>query len=107
VDDLLGSFRGYNALCINKQDLSERSAQVRQIRQIYQKAECVGVWLGPEANNSSLAWNFVKKYTDYTKTFDPQYSSLNGDRKDLEEHSRPFMDEWIVGALENPEYTPS
>jgi hypothetical protein len=56
-----------DAVCINQQDLTERSAQVRQMRLIYQRARCVNSWLGPEANNSSLAWQFVETYGNVLK----------------------------------------
>jgi hypothetical protein len=39
VDDLLGSFRWYDALCIHQSDNQERSEQVRTMRQIYSMAE--------------------------------------------------------------------
>jgi hypothetical protein len=46
VDDLLGSFRWYNALCVNQQDLEERSQQVKRMAEIYSKAAKVVAWLG-------------------------------------------------------------
>ncbi|KAK3710958.1 hypothetical protein LTR37_009979 [Vermiconidia calcicola] len=42
-----------DALCINQQDLSERAQQVRHMRQIYQNAARVLVWLG-ESNEQTL-----------------------------------------------------
>jgi hypothetical protein len=47
VDDLLGSFRWYDALCINQEDTQERNHQVNQMGQIYGEADCVITWLGP------------------------------------------------------------
>lgn len=44
-----GSGSGFvwiDALCINQNDLDERSAQVRLMPQIYSQASCVIVWLG-------------------------------------------------------------
>jgi hypothetical protein len=38
VDDLLGSFRWYNALCISQADREERSLQVLRMRTIYSQA---------------------------------------------------------------------
>ncbi|PHH89676.1 hypothetical protein CDD83_5529 [Cordyceps sp. RAO-2017] len=35
-----------DAICINQDDLAEKSAQVRLMGQIYRSAECVVVWLG-------------------------------------------------------------
>ncbi|KAK7913838.1 hypothetical protein PG985_011541 [Apiospora marii] len=40
-------------MCINQDDDKERGHQVGMIRDIYQSADCVIAWLGPEASNSS------------------------------------------------------
>jgi hypothetical protein len=44
-----------DAICINQQNLLERSRQVKKMKDIFQKAERVIVWLGPEGSNSTLA----------------------------------------------------
>ncbi|KAK4450470.1 heterokaryon incompatibility protein-domain-containing protein [Podospora aff. communis PSN243] len=44
-----------DALCINQQDLVERSNQVARMRDIYRLAVRVVVWLGPAENYSNLA----------------------------------------------------
>jgi hypothetical protein len=41
VDDLLGSFRWYDALCINQNDVKERNHQVQQMADIYRRASRV------------------------------------------------------------------
>jgi hypothetical protein len=46
VDDLLGSFRWYDTLCINQDDLSEKSQQVLYMRDIYETL----IWLGEAAD---------------------------------------------------------
>lgn len=46
-----------NAICINQQDDVEKSHQVRRMKQIYEEAEDVMVWLGPEFEDSDLALN--------------------------------------------------
>jgi hypothetical protein len=52
VDDLLGSFRWYDALCINQNNLEERSHQVELMRDIYRSATSVNVWLGHEGQGT-------------------------------------------------------
>ena len=47
-------FLWIDAICINQHDFSERPRQVRQMLQIYQKAERVLVWLGEYAEQSEL-----------------------------------------------------
>ncbi|KAK4185482.1 heterokaryon incompatibility protein-domain-containing protein [Podospora australis] len=44
-----------DAICINQNDLDERSSQVARMPQIYQLAEHVTVWLGPATDNSGFA----------------------------------------------------
>jgi hypothetical protein len=49
-----------DALCINQDDVEERGKQVGRMRLIYQHAEEVIVWLGPECDGSPLAWQLIK-----------------------------------------------
>ena len=44
-----------DAICVNQQDLTERSQQVRRMADIYRSARQVLVWLGPGSADSSLA----------------------------------------------------
>lgn len=44
-----------DSICINQGDLAERAAQVLRMGDIYTKTRRVIVWLGPEADDSSLA----------------------------------------------------
>lgn len=44
-----------DAICINQQDIGERSAQVGRMGSIYSRATQVIVWLGPEAGDSTHA----------------------------------------------------
>ncbi|EWG38414.1 hypothetical protein FVEG_14888 [Fusarium verticillioides 7600] len=44
-----------DAICINQADIDERSQQVTRMRDIYQSAWQVLIWLGPEEHESSLA----------------------------------------------------
>ncbi|KAL8672570.1 MAG: hypothetical protein Q9168_002975 [Polycauliona sp. 1 TL-2023] len=44
-----------DAICINQQDLNERSSQVGKMGDIYSNADQVIVWLGPQSSDSELA----------------------------------------------------
>jgi hypothetical protein len=44
-----------DAICVNQQDLDERSHQVQRMSDIYSKAKRVVVWLGPAGDEISLA----------------------------------------------------
>jgi hypothetical protein len=46
LDDLLGSFRWYDALCINQGNDQELTVQVGIAKDIYAKASRVVIWLG-------------------------------------------------------------
>jgi hypothetical protein len=111
-----------DAICINQLDFSERNTQVRQMRQIYQKARCVNAWLGPEASNSSVAMEFAKIYNNHVRNNGLQgKESLNRKRSKLRQlidrllkHSHvseapkdSIGDKWIAQGLKDPASGPS
>jgi hypothetical protein len=51
-----------DAICINQQDVIERSWQVGKMSDIYSLAQYVVVWLGPEQDNSSLAFDSLASF---------------------------------------------
>jgi len=53
-----------DAICINQDDLAERSAEVLEMGSIYSRAEQVVVWLGPSSKDSRLAVETLKKLED-------------------------------------------
>ncbi|KAI0433017.1 heterokaryon incompatibility protein-domain-containing protein [Xylaria sp. FL1042] len=69
-----------DAICINQDDISERNSQVRLMGTIYSRASGVLAWLGPEYNDSDLAFEFLKTMpTDPQVHWDPdQYPGLAG-----------------------------
>jgi hypothetical protein len=48
-----------DAICINQRDTDEKSVQVRRMREIYEKARKVIIWLGPESGESGYAINAI------------------------------------------------
>ncbi|MCJ1250485.1 hypothetical protein MMC30_007713 [Trapelia coarctata] len=50
-----------DAICINQHDVKERNQQVRLMRQIYENAQQVVIWLGEEADDSHLGLSLVPK----------------------------------------------
>ncbi|KAF6818395.1 heterokaryon incompatibility protein [Colletotrichum musicola] len=58
-----------DAICINQANASERSAQVRLMRQIYSRARRVVIWLGVAAENgeSDRALRFLQRMGTYKK----------------------------------------
>ncbi|KAG8164356.1 hypothetical protein KVR01_006274 [Diaporthe batatas] len=49
-----------DAICINQEDIKERSAQVQIMTSIYRLAHKVVVWLGPASDSSSLAMSTLE-----------------------------------------------
>lgn len=50
-----------DAICINQQDLRERSSQVRMMGDIYRSADRVVIWLGTEKDNSAQALEIMSR----------------------------------------------
>ena len=55
-----------DAVCINQQDLDERSTQVRMMKDLYEKAEKIFVWLGKPEDEvaNTLAASKLKEFDD-------------------------------------------
>ncbi|KAI1739040.1 heterokaryon incompatibility protein-domain-containing protein [Xylaria scruposa] len=54
-----------DAVCIDQENLSERSAEVLHMRKIYQMARSVQIWLGPEKNDSELALRLINHFPSF------------------------------------------
>jgi len=52
-----------DAICINQDDLAERSSQVLLMREIYHCAAEVNIWLGPSSENGRKAMKFIGDLT--------------------------------------------
>lgn len=49
-----------DAVCINQQNVRERSQEVPRMGEIYNRAQQVVVWLGPEDNGTTVALEMIK-----------------------------------------------
>ncbi|KAM7206457.1 Heterokaryon incompatibility protein (HET) domain containing protein [Naviculisporaceae sp. PSN 640] len=49
-----------DAICINQQDLDEKNDQIPLMREIYQTAKCVLVWLGDADEDTELAMTLIR-----------------------------------------------
>ncbi|KAK5740833.1 hypothetical protein LTR17_004423 [Elasticomyces elasticus] len=54
-----GTWWWIDSICINQTNLQERGNHVRRMKTIYQNAEKVIVWLGPESHDSDCALDFI------------------------------------------------
>lgn len=50
-----------DAICVNQQDLNERSSQVKRMADIYSKATKVVVWVGLESDDSPIAMDCMRE----------------------------------------------
>ncbi|KAI1658683.1 HET-domain-containing protein [Daldinia decipiens] len=73
-----------DALCINQEDLDERSAQVAKMKDIYQAAWHVVIWLGPDENRSDLA------------TLALRYMSLHSEDEDVLDKLYKHVEFYVV-----------
>jgi hypothetical protein len=54
-----------DALCINQEDLQERASQVQQMKDVYQQAHTVVVWLGDEDQSSAQAFDTFHEMVEH------------------------------------------
>ncbi|OTB15315.1 hypothetical protein K445DRAFT_376250 [Daldinia sp. EC12] len=79
-----GFFIWVDALCINQEDLDERSAQVAKMKDIYQAAWHVVIWLGPDEHRSDLA------------TLALRYMSLHSEEEDVLDKLYKHVEFYVV-----------
>ena len=60
-------------ICINQQDLDERSAQVKNIGTIYRSAKRIVVWLGGKSETNDLAIQFARELSEALSAFEKSY----------------------------------
>lgn len=113
LDDALRQFRKdmtshqsqmfwIDAVCINQEDVTEKSNQIRKMAMIYNRADSVSVWLGREDKDSSRAIEFIERLLKLDN-FDPltsdpgtpaQWAALLNLM-----HRRWFNRRWIVQEI--------
>ena len=72
---------GSMLLCVNQEDVEERSRQVLLMRDIYAKPERVIVWLGEDEGDTAEAIKFIRNTAEYF------YSELGKDPSDEIQYS--------------------
>jgi len=89
-----------DAICINQKDDGERSTEVSRIGIIYSRAQQVIVWLGPEGEDSNLAFDTIRwmgndaKYDHNTASFTFRGGSLMENMTSLPMIAVNFKSEW-------------
>ncbi|KAI1151692.1 heterokaryon incompatibility protein-domain-containing protein [Nemania diffusa] len=64
-----------DAICINQDDLGEKKDQVLLMREIYQDARRVLVWLGPAARDDGLAFDTLQRLSGYWAEVSERWAS--------------------------------
>jgi hypothetical protein len=86
-----------DAICINQEDLDERSKQVQFVMdEVYKDAEEVLVWLGEESEDSDLAMNFMESWPVGTG----QKSGDGGNASDPNENLKLAFESAVDAAAE-------
>jgi hypothetical protein len=65
-----------DAICINQNDIAERSAQIQRMRNIYSLALCSCAWLGPKGDNSDEAIDMLETMNLALET--PSFLQIDG-----------------------------
>ncbi len=83
-----------DAICINQQDVPERSAQVQRMGDIYRSARQTTIWLGPEEDDSCLA---IETLDHLASKFTVDWSTVTiaatgGNRDDVEQDKTLSVD---------------
>jgi hypothetical protein len=81
-----------DALCINQEDLAERSSQVSFMGYLYSAAENVIVWLGEDPGYGSKAMSLIRKVSKVAEKEGnyQQYEQVTQRRKELPLSTRKF-----------------
>ncbi|KAK4112575.1 hypothetical protein N656DRAFT_709691, partial [Canariomyces notabilis] len=74
-DPFIERFIWVDAICINQDDVAEKTRQVRSMAKIYAKASRVIVWLGEAAANSDQALEYIRMASNGDQVAAPSESN--------------------------------
>jgi len=72
-----GTWWWIDSICIDQKNFRERDEQVRQMKDTYQKAEEVIVWLGEQSSDSDRALDFVRSLEDMHQSTQSLENTIN------------------------------
>jgi hypothetical protein len=98
-----------DAVCINQNDNEEKAKQVPLMRDIYSLAGAVDVWLGPAADNSDFAIEFIGQLREILPTMSSENDFGYNVQAELERKTNSKINDWKWSAvnklLERPWFT--
>jgi hypothetical protein len=59
-----------DAICINQKDIAERNKHVKVMKEVYEQAKSVLIWLGPSADDSHLAMQTIRALNEVQEYWD-------------------------------------
>lgn len=86
-----------DSICINQEDIQERSSQVRLMGTIYSQSIRTLVWLGPKSVSCSLAWRLIDHIFNVAVTQYPLETDLAKSPRRLyssTEHAASGLPDW-------------
>jgi hypothetical protein len=92
-----GTYFWIDALSINQSSKAEKNQQVPLMRNIYQQAKLVVMWLGREENDSSLAMAMIEEWAQGCRLGLELYAKFDS----------KFQDKIALGLIEDPFNEPS
>ena len=87
-----------DAICINQFDDVEKSAQVQMMRQIFHQAEQVVVWLGEEADNSDLVFEFMRSISQAAIDWASAFDRVSEDDSTKSAHAETLLRTFAPGS---------
>ncbi len=90
-----------DAVCINQQDIGERTREVPKMLMIYEKATRMIIWLGVEEENSNMAIDFmastIAKWEEAGPSMQPDVPHLHDFLEEF--HASPrYAETWLALA---------
>ena len=89
-----------DAICINQEDLAERSSQILLMKSIYERAKWIAAWLGPSSPETIFAMEKIREWDEYIESLRKEH---NGDLLSMENVLTP-ENEKIWGPVGSPAY---
>ena len=82
-----------DAICINQKDIEERNKQLSRMKDIYENAKRVIVWLGEESDDSGYAMSVMNNVDERWAKRSMQYGDQGGPiEPDLDDRARRALD---------------
>ena len=90
-----GFYTWADAICINQDDLQEKTWQVQLMRDVYSAATRVIIWLGPSTSETNMAFDGIQELGHILDSIGLWQSAL---------HMQKRLVPWLQGKVREPEF---